>query len=157
MKIVLLTIGKTKESFLKSGINQYITRLKHYTNFQIIEIVQNKKLGNITHAELVDVEGKIILKHVDESDYLILLDSKGIEYTSLEFSTKIQKWMLSGKKRLVFAIGGPYGFSQDMYIRSNEKLSLSKMTFSHQMIRLFFLEQLYRSYTIINNSPYHHE
>lgn len=157
MKIVFLSIGKTNEKYLIEGISLYQNRLKHYTSFEMIEIPNIKKSKNLTKLELMKKEGDLILKNIQNSDHLVLLDEKGKEYNSIKFSEKIQNWMLSGKKRIVFVIGGSYGFSNDLYYRGNEKISLSKMTFSHQMVRLFFLEQLYRGYSILNNQPYHHE
>ena len=157
MKIVLLTIGKTKEQYLIEGILKYQKRLRHYTQLKILEIPNNKNIKKISNTELIKRESELILNQLQSSDHLVLLDDKGRDFTSPKFAEKIQSWMLSGKKRLVFVIGGAYGFSEDLYARRNEKLSLSKMTFSHQMVRLFFLEQLYRGYTIINNEPYHHE
>ena len=156
MKIVLLTIGKTSESYLFEGIAKYVRRLNHYVKFDVFEISNIKKAKNFSKTELKKKEGELILKYLDLTDYLILLDCKGKDFNSSEFAKNLQSWMFSGKKRLVFAVGGSYGFSEDIYSRSNEKLSLSKMTFSHQMIRLFFVEQLYRGYTILNNEPYHH-
>ena len=157
MKIVLLSIGKTSEEYLIEGIAQYQKRLKHYTQFELIEIPNIKKAQNFSKNELIKKEGELILNKIQSSDYLVLLDDKGQGFTSVKFSNKVQQWMLSGKKRLVFVIGGAYGFSDIVYQRGNEKLSLSKMTFSHQMVRLFFVEQIYRAYTILNNEPYHHE
>ena len=157
MKIVFLSLGKTNEKYLIEGISLYQNRLKHYTSFEMIEISNIKKSKNLTKLELMKKEGDLILKNIQNSDHLVLLDEKGKEYNSIQFSEKIQNWMLSGKKRIVFVIGGSYGFSKDVYQRGNEKISLSKMTFSHQMVRLFFLEQLYRGYSILNNEPYHHE
>jgi len=157
MKIVLLSIGKTSEEYLIEGIAQYQKRLKHYTQFELIEISNIKKAQNFSKNELIKKEGELILNTIQSSDYLVLLDDKGQGFTSVKFSNKVQQWMLSGKKRLVFVIGGAYGFSDAVYQRGNEKLSLSKMTFSHQMVRLFFVEQIYRAYTILNNEPYHHE
>ena len=157
MKIVFLSLGKTNEKYLIEGISLYQNRLKHYTSFEMIEIPNIKKSKNLTKLELMKKEGDLILKNVQNSDHLVLLDEKGKEYNSTKFSEKIQNWMLSGKKRIVFVIGGSYGFSNAVYQRGNEKISLSKMTFSHQMVRLFFLEQLYRGYSILNNEPYHHE
>ena len=157
MKIVFLSIGKTNEKYLIEGISLYQNRLKHYTSFEIIEIPNIKKSKNLTKLELIKKEGDLILKNIQNSDHLVLLDEKGKEYNSINFSEKIQNWMLSGKKRIVFVVGGSYGFSNDLFHRGNEKISLSKMTFSHQMVRLFFLEQLYRGYSILNNQPYHHE
>ena len=157
MKIVLLTIGKTSEKYLIEGIAQYQKRLKHYTQFEMLEIPNLKKAQNFSNAELMKKEGELILKQLQNSDHLVLLDDKGKDFTSPKFAQKLQSCMLSGKKRLVFVVGGAYGFSEDLYDRGNEKLSLSKMTFSHQMVRLFFVEQIYRGYTILNNEPYHHE
>ncbi len=157
MKIVLLTIGKTSEKYLIEGIAQYQKRLKHYTQFEMLEISNIKNAKNFSNAELMKKEGDLILKNLQNSDHLVLLDDKGKDFTSVKFAQKLQSWMLSGKKRLVFVIGGAYGFSDAVYQRGNEKLSLSKMTFSHQMVRLFFIEQIYRGHTILNNEPYHHE
>ena len=157
MKIVLITIGKTNEKYLIEGISDYQKRLKHYTNFERIEIANIKNAKNFSESELMKKEGELILKQIQNSDHLVLLDDKGKDFTSQKFAQKLQQWMLSGKKRLVFVVGGAYGFSEEIYKRGNEKLSLSKMTFSHQMVRLFFVEQIYRGYTILNNEPYHHE
>ena len=157
MKIVLLTIGKSSEKYLIEGISQYQKRLKHYTQFEMLEILNIKNAKNFSNAELMKKEGELILKQLKNSDHLILLDDKGKDFTSSKFAEKLQNWMLSGKKRLVFIVGGAYGFSEDLIARGNEKISLSKMTFSHQMVRLFFVEQIYRGYTILNNEPYHHQ
>ncbi len=157
MKIVLLSIGKTNEQYLIEGISQYQKRLKHYIQFEMLEIPNIKKAKNFSNTELMKREGNLILKQLQSSDHLVLLDDKGKDFTSPKLSEKLQSWMLSGKKRLVFVIGGAYGFSEDVYARGDEKLSLSKMTFSHQMVRLFFVEQIYRGYTILNNEPYHHQ
>jgi len=157
MKIVLLVIGKTKEKYLIEGISQYQKRLQHYTQFEILEIPNIKNVKNFSNVELMRKEEVAILEKTKPSDYLVLLDDKGQDLTSTKFSKKLQGWMLSGKKRLVFIVGGSYGFSYDLYQRANEKLSLSRMTFSHQMVRLFFVEQLYRGYTILNNEPYHNQ
>ena len=157
MKIVLLTIGKTSEKYLIEGIAQYQNRLKHYIQFEMIEILNIKNAKNFSNAELIKKEGELILKQLQRSDHLVILDDKGNDFTSPKFSEKLQNWMLSGKKRLVFVVGGAYGFSEQVYSRGNEKISLSKMTFSHQMVRLFFVEQIYRGYAILNNEPYHHQ
>ena len=157
MKIVLVVVGKTNDKYLIEGISDFQKRLKYYLNFEIIEILNIKNAKNFSKTELMKKEGDLILKQIQNSDHLVLLDDKGKDFTSKKFSEKLQQWMLSGKKRLIFVIGGAYGFSQEVYIRGNEKLSLSKMTFSHQMVRLFFVEQLYRGYTILNNEPYHHK
>ena len=157
MKIVLLTIGKTKKSFLSEGIKKYLLKLKHYTNLESIEIDNVKFSKNISESELINKEAELLISKLAPSDYVILLDEKGRQYSSLEFSKKLNNWMIGSKKRLVFIIGGAYGVSKTVSSRVDEILSFSSMTFSHQMIRLFFLEQLYRAYTIINNNPYHHE
>ena len=157
MKIVLVVVGKTNEKYLIEGISDYQKRLKHYINFEIVEISNIKNVKNFSEKELIKKEGEMILKQINTSDYLVLLDDKGNDFSSPSFAEKLQQWMISGKKRLVFVVGGAYGFSQQVYDRGNEKLSLSKMTFSHQMVRLFFVEQLYRGYTILNNEPYHHK
>ena len=157
MKIVLLAIGKTKEQYLIEGISQYQKRLNHYTQFELLEIPNIKNANNLSDSELLRKEGELILQQLQLSDHLVLLDDKGKDFTSSKFAEKLQGWMLSSKKRLVFVVGGAYGFSEQVYQRGNEKLSLSKMTFSHQMVRLFFVEQIYRGYTILNNEPYHHE
>ena len=157
MKIVLVVVGKTNEKYLTEGISDYQKRLNHYTNFEIVEISNIKNAKNFSEKELIKKEGEMILKQINTSDYLVLLDDKGNVFSSPSFAEKLQQWMISGKKILVFVVGGAYGFSQEVYNRGNEKLSLSKMTFSHQMVRLFFVEQLYRGYTILNNEPYHHK
>jgi len=157
MKIVLLTIGKTSEKYLIEGISQYQKRLKHYTQFEMLEIPNLKNAKNFSNAEIIKKEGELILKQLQNSDHLVLLDDKGKDFTSPKYAQKLQQWMLSGKKKVVFVVGGAYGFSEQVYKRGNEKISLSKMTFSHQIVRLFFVEQLYRAFTILNNEPYHHE
>ena len=157
MKIVLLTIGKTKQQYLIDGFYKYQKRLEHYNPFEIIEILSVRKKKNLGDLQLKKEEGKMILEKLKPSDHLVLLDHNGKEFNSPGFAKRLQDWMLSGKKRLVFVIGGPYGFSQDVYDRAQEKLSLSRMTFSHQMVRLFFVEQIYRAYTILNNEPYHND
>ena len=157
MKIVLVVVGKTNEKYLIEGISDYQKRLKHYINFEIVEILNIKNAKNFSETELIRKEGEVILKQINTSDHLVLLDDKGNNFSSPRFAEKLQQWMISGKKRLVFVVGGAYGFSQQVYDRGNDKLSLSKMTFSHQMVRLLFLEQLYRGYTILNNEPYHHK
>ena len=157
MKIVLFVVGKTKEKYLLEGIYKYQRRIMNYINFEICEIPNIKNTKNISNSDLMKKEGDLILKKIQNSDYLILLDEKEKMFSSSSFAKKIQSWMLSGKKTIVFVIGGAYGFSQDIYNRANEKISLSRLTFSHQMVRLFFVEQLYRGYTILNNEPYHHE
>lgn len=157
MKIELAVIGKTSIGYLKQGIDEYIKRLKHYVPFEIKYIDDIKNTKNISEDQQKRTEGAKILSLLDKSDYVVLLDEHGKEYTSMQYSSYIQKRMLSGAKKVVFVIGGPYGFSQEVYDRANDKISFSKMTFNHEMIRLIFTEQLYRAYTIINHEPYHHE
>ena len=157
MKIELAVIGKTSIGYLKQGIDEYIKRLKHYVPFEIKYIDDIKNTKNISEDKQKRTEGAKILSLLDKSDFVVLLDEHGKEYTSMQYSNYIQKRMLSGAKKVVFVIGGPYGFSQEVYDRANDKISFSKMTFNHEMIRLIFTEQLYRAYTIINHEPYHHE
>lgn len=157
MKIELAVIGKTSIGYLKQGIDEYIKRLKHYVPFEIKYIDDIKNTKNISEDQQKRTEGAKILSLLDKSDFVVLLDVHGKEYTSIQYSSYIQKRMLSGAKKVVFVIGGPYGFSQEVYDRANDKISFSKMTFNHEMIRLIFTEQLYRAYTIINHEPYHHE
>lgn len=157
MKIELAVIGKTSIGYLKQGIDEYIKRLKHYVPFEIKYIDDIKNTKNISEDQQKRTEGAKILSLLDKSDFVVLLDEHGKEYTSVQYSNYIQKRMLSGAKKVVFVIGGPYGFSQEVYDRANDKISFSKMTFNHEMIRLIFTEQLYRAYTIINHEPYHHE
>ena len=157
MKIELAVIGKTSIGYLKQGIDEYIKRLKHYVPFEIKYIDDIKNTKNISEDQQKQTEGAKILSLLDKSDFVVLLDEHGKEYTSMQYSSYLQKRMLSGVKKVVFVIGGPYGFSQEVYDRANDKISFSKMTFNHEMIRLIFTEQLYRAYTIINHEPYHHE
>lgn len=156
MKIKLLTIGKTDNKNLQVLIDDYSKRLSFYISFdfEIIPDIKNSK--NLSETQQKQAEGNEILKRITKADTLILLDEKGKSYSSVLFSQFLQKKMNSGLKTLVFVIGGPYGFSDEIYRRSNGKVSLSPMTFSHQMIRLFFIEQLYRGFTILRNEPYHH-
>ena len=156
MKIKLLTIGKTDSKSLQLLINEYCKRLGFYISFSMDMIPDIKNSKNLTNKQQKIAEGKELLKRIEKSDAVILLDENGKLYDSIQFSAFIQKKMNSGLKKIVFVIGGPYGFSDDVYNRCNEKVSLSPMTFSHQMVRLFFTEQLYRSLTILRNEPYHH-
>ncbi len=157
MKIKLIAIAPTDAAYLKEGIRVYADRLKHYVNFEYTELPAIKKAQNYTQAELKKREGEGLLKHAEPSSIVILLDEKGKEYSSVAFSKLIQQHMNSGVKTLVFFVGGAFGFSEEVYKRANHKLSLSQMTFSHQMVRLFFVEQLYRAFTIIKGELYHHE
>lgn len=157
MTIKLLVVGKTDVSILEKIIEDYKKRIRFYIKFEIETIPDLKNTKNISQEEQKNKEGVLLLKQIAENDFLVLLDERGKEYTSLEFSTQLQKIMNTGVKQCVFVIGGPYGFSKQVYQRANSTCSLSKMTFSHQIIRLFFVEQLYRAFTILNNEPYHHQ
>jgi 23S rRNA (pseudouridine1915-N3)-methyltransferase len=157
MKIKLLAIGKTDDKNLQTLIETYQNRLKYYINFELEIIPDIKNVKNLSESQQKEKEGDLILKKLIPTDVLILLDEKGKELRSINFSTYLQKKMNSGIKQIVFVIGGPYGFSDSIYKKSTDKISLSKMTFSHQMIRLFVVEQIYRAFTILKNEPYHHE
>jgi 23S rRNA (pseudouridine1915-N3)-methyltransferase len=157
MKIKLLVIGKTDDKNLLQLISTYQNRLQHYIKFELEVIPDIKNAKNLSQLQQKEKEGQLILGKLQSSDQLILLDEKGKELRSLEFANWLQKKMNSGIKQLVLVIGGPYGFSESVYKKASGKISLSKMTFSHQMIRLFMVEQLYRGFTILKNEPYHHE
>ena len=157
MKIILLAIGKTNAKYLQEGIEQYIKRLSHYIPFEFKILPDVKTTKGLTQKKQKEMEGQMFLGAIQSGDVVVLLDEKGKEMTSREFSTYLDKKMVNVAKNLIFVIGGPYGFSQEMYNRANEKLSLSKMTFSHEMIRLFFIEQIYRAMTILKGEPYHHD
>ena len=157
MKLKLITIGKTQKSFLIDGENEYLKRLAKYISFEKIEIPDLKNAKNLTQDQIKLEEGKLILSKLDKSTLIVLLDEKGKDYTSLQFSKWIQDEMNRGHKVITFIIGGAYGFSDEVYKIANQKISLSKMTLSHQMIRMFFVEQVYRAFSILNGEPYHHE
>ncbi len=157
MKIKLIAIGKTDDKNLIQLIDDYQRRLQYYVKFEFEIIPDIKNVKNLSKDQQKGREGELILKKIAATDQLILLDEKGYEFRSVEFSRFLQKKMNSGIKQLVFVIGGPYGFSEAVYQKAQGKVSLSKMTFSHQMIRLFMIEQLYRGFTILKNEPYHHE
>jgi 23S rRNA (pseudouridine1915-N3)-methyltransferase len=157
MRIVLLVVGKTTNTYLHTLILDYQNRLKHYVSFDIQVIPELKNTKHVSVETQKEKEGEMLLKQLEDANEIILLDEKGKQFSSVEFSQQIDKAQVSGKKKIVFVIGGPYGFSEPVYQKATQKISLSKMTFSHQMIRLIFVEQLYRAYTILNNEPYHHE
>ena len=157
MEIKLLTVGKTDVKWVKEGLDLYGARLSHYVPFTVSEIPELKKVGALSQAQIKEKEGELILKQVGPQDILVLLDEHGHEYRSMEFADHLQKLMARGAKTLVFVIGGAYGFSDAVYNRSHERFSLSRMTFSHQMVRTIFAEQLYRAFTILKGEPYHHE
>jgi 23S rRNA (pseudouridine1915-N3)-methyltransferase len=156
MNIKLIAIGKTDNKNLQVLIEDYKKRLGHYIKFQLEIIPDIKKVKHLSETQQKEKEGDLILSKTQNSDVLVLLDENGKQLDSLAFSNYLQKYMNSGIKTLIFVIGGPYGFSDTVYKRANGKLGLSKMTFSHQMVRLFFIEQLYRGFTILRNEPYHH-
>ena len=157
MKIAFMVVGKTTDTDLQKLQDQYCQRLKHYVNFENIVIPELKNTKSLSIEQQKDKEGELILKAIDPSDDVVLLDDKGKQYSSMGFSEFIQRKMKASTRRLVFGVGGPYGFSSAVYDRANAKLSLSLMTFSHQMIRLLFVEQVYRAFTILKGEPYHHE
>lgn len=157
MNIKLIAVGKTDNPSLQQLISTYEKRLSYYINFELQLLPDIKNSKSLSEEQQKIKEGEVILSNVENSHTLILLDERGKEFTSIGFADELQKKMNTGIKQLTFVIGGPYGFSQAMYERANSKLSLSKLTFSHQMIRLFFLEQLYRAFTILRNEPYHHQ
>lgn len=157
MRITLIAIGKTEDSYLIEGIEKYLKRLKHYIGFSLRIIADIKNAKSLSQAQQKAKEGELILKGLGNSDMLVLLDEKGKKFTSVDFAKYLNKQMVGGVQHLVFVVGGPYGFDEAVYERANLKISLSDMTFSHQMVRLFFVEQLYRAFTILKNEPYHHE
>lgn len=157
MEIELLTIGKTNSSYLQTGIEDYCKRLRRYIPFSIRSLPDIKNTKKFTDAQQKEAEGRDILATLGASDLIILLDERGKQYSSLEFAEFLNRAMVSGKKRLIFVVGGPYGFSPAVYERADGKVSLSRMTFSHEMVRLFFTEQIFRAMTILRGEPYHHE
>ena len=157
MKICLLVIGKTDAVYVRQGIEEYEKRLKRYISFEMRVLPDVKNVKNRGESLQKEREGELILEQLQPGDVVVLLDERGQQYSSVEFSTYLSQKMLGGIKRLVFVIGGPYGFSEAVYRRGNEKVSLSRMTFSHQMVRMIFAEQIYRAMTILKGEPYRHE
>ena len=157
MNITLLVVGKTDKDYINAAVEEYFKRLKRYMNFEFKVVKDIKNAKSVTTAVQNKLEGEKILDELSPSDFVVLLDENGKNPSSKEFAAFIEKQSLSGLKNLVFVIGGPYGFSDDVYARANYKLSLSRMTFSHQLVRAIFAEQLYRALRILNNDPYHHE
>ena len=157
MKITLLTVGKTDRDWVKQGLDIYVSRLKHYIPFNIVEIPELKNVSALSKDQIKTKEGELILKNVKPTDDVILLDERGKEYSSVEFAKVLQDKITYVGKDIVFIIGGAYGFCEDVYNRANSKMSLSRMTFSHQMVRAIFSEQIYRAFTIMRGEPYHHE
>jgi 23S rRNA (pseudouridine1915-N3)-methyltransferase len=156
MKINCFCVGETAFSYINEGINEYDRRLQHFAawGWTILPNIKNAK--NFSEAQLREKEGEMILKKLEESDFLVLLDERGKQYSSPELAEQLNTWQQQSSRRLVFLIGGAYGFSDAVYARAQGKISLSRLTFSHQMVRLFFAEQLYRAFAILNNLPYHH-
>jgi 23S rRNA (pseudouridine1915-N3)-methyltransferase len=157
MKMVLLVVGKTDQDFVETGLNEFCRRLKHYISFEIEVVPDSKNTKNLSFEQQKEKEGESILKSLQAGDYVILLDERGKEFTSLQFAEYLEKKTSVVTKRMVFIIGGAYGFSRKVQNAAHEKIALSKMTFSHQFIRLIFVEQIYRAMTIRANQPYHHE
>ena len=157
MNIELVVVGKTDSKEVEALVEMYAKRVNRYCRFSITTLADVRNTRNMAPSRQKQLEGEAILKMVGDGDCLTLMDERGSQYTSIEFSQWLQKRMLSGVKRLVLVIGGPYGFSDEVYARADQKISLSKMTFSHQIVRAIFAEQLYRSFTILHNEPYHHE
>ena len=157
MKITLLTVGKTDKDWVKQGLDIYVSRLKHYIPFVMTEIPELKNVSSLSTEQIKTKEGELILKNVKPNDDVILLDERGKQYTSVELAKLLQDKISYIGKDITFVIGGAYGFSQEVYSRANSKISLSKMTFSHQMVRAIVAEQIYRAFTIIRGEPYHHE
>ena len=157
MKFTLLVVGRTVEKHYITAIDDYVSRTKHFTQFDMEVIPELKNTKSLSMEQQKEKEAEMILKALQPGDVVVLLDEHGKEFRSIEFADWIERKMHTVNKRLVFIIGGPYGFSPKVYAVAQEKISFSKMTFSHQMIRLIFVEQLYRAFTILNNNPYHHE
>lgn len=157
MKITLLTVGKTDRDWVRQGLDIYVSRLKHYIPFSIIEIPELKNVSALSKEQIKSKEGELILKNIRATDDVILLDERGKEFSSIEIAKIIQDKINYGGRDIVYVIGGAYGFSEEVYARANSKLSLSRMTFSHQMVRAIFAEQIYRAFTIMKGEPYHHE
>ena len=157
MKITLLTVGKTEDAYIKDGIDKFVKRLKHYTKLEIIDLHELKNTKALTQEQQKTREAELILKKLSVTDHVVLLDEKGLEFSSVQFADYLDKKAIGSVQSMVFIIGGPYGFDASVYQRANAQLALSRMTFSHQMVRLFFVEQLYRAYSIIKGEPYHHQ
>ena len=157
MRITLLTVGKTDVKWVREGLELYSSRLVHYVPFSVVEIPELKNVSALSQDQIRQREGELILKHVKPADELVLLDEHGREFRSVEFADFVESRMARSSREIVFVIGGAYGFSDEVYAKADSKISLSKMTFSHQMVRTIFAEQLYRALTIIRGEPYHHE
>jgi 23S rRNA (pseudouridine1915-N3)-methyltransferase len=157
MKIKILSIGATFQPFVKDGVKEFLSRIEKFTSVEYIELKDVKNAKNLSNDQLKKLEGEVFLSQIESIDTLVLLDENGKNYTSRQFANIITQYQNQSTRKLVFIIGGAYGFSEELYSRANSKLSLSSMTFSHQLIRLIFVEQLYRAYSIIHHLPYHHD
>lgn len=157
MNIELIVVGKTDSKEVEALVEMYAKRINHYCKFSMTTIADVRNTKNMAPSRQKQLEGEAILRLLGDGDFVTLMDERGTQYTSMEYAQWLQKRMLSGVKRLVLVIGGPYGFAEEVYERANSKISLSKMTFSHQIVRAIFAEQLYRAFTILHNEPYHHE
>ena len=157
MNIKLILVGKTEEKYLREGIEIFEKRLKNYINFEMIIIPSLKDTKSLSPQIVKEKEGELILKQVSKYDKIILFDEQGLEFTSMDYSVFLQKHMNAGVKNLCFVVGGAFGFSDEVYKKADQKVALSKMTFSHQMIRLLIVEQIYRAFTILKNEPYHNQ
>ena len=157
MKLLLLVIGKTDEDHLAAGIKKYVGRIVHYASFEMKELPDPRNRKTLSEEQQKKAESLLLLQQLQPADHVVLLDENGKQFSSVAFAESLEKQMVSGAKRLVFVIGGPYGFAPEVYDRANARLSLSPMTFSHQMVRLIFVEQLYRAFTILKGEPYHHQ
>lgn len=157
MKMTLLTVGKTDVPWVREGLEMYVSRLKHYVRFTLTEIPELKNVSALSKDSIKVKEGELLLRNVKPSDFLVLLDEHGRQMRSVEFASELSDMMTRGGKDIVFAVGGAYGFSREVYDRADRQMSLSLMTFSHQMVRTVFAEQLYRAFTILQGEPYHHE
>lgn len=156
MKIIFLFTGKTDNGWIKDGFDQYLGRLRHYTDIELVEIAPPKNAAKLQAVELNKAEGELQLAKIQDSDRLVLLDERGKQFSSVEMAAWMEKQQLAGYRRLVFLVGGPFGFSEKVYQRADAQLSLSKLTFSHQMVRTILAEQVYRSFTILRGEKYHH-
>ena len=157
MKVSLIQIGKTDDSYIKEGIDNYIKRIKFYHPFDNIIIPDLKKTKNLSVNQQKKIEGEVLIKHLQKFDRVVLLDENGKHYTSVKLASYFEKLIINSTRNLAFVIGGPYGFSEEIYLKYKERLALSYLTFSHQLVRLLFMEQLYRINTIIKREPYHHK
>lgn len=157
MKMTLLTVGKTDVRWVREGLELYVSRLEHYVKFTLKEIPELKNVSAFTREQIKEKEGELILSSVQQSDELVLLDERGSRYRSVDFAAFLQDRMVRSGRNMVFVVGGAYGFSREVYSRASSMISLSEMTFSHQMVRVIFAEQLYRAFTIMKGEPYHHE